>query len=360
MKRLSPRRLAGNAFERGRAQASGTGIDIGSVHAMLEERVRSASRILNTPAAQRYLDRQMTFAEDACDRELAELRGVCAGFQIPDRTLFALMHLSILSGRYETDGCSAWARSLPTSGAVLAKNRDLARVNGQGQDVFLHLDDGMPGKAVICVGTLGIPGAYSSGMNAAGFALADTAISASHYGIGWPRYFLMTRLLSACRTVDEACDFISRARHAGGGSLLLADATGAVAAVELLADAVHIERGAAVFRTNHFRCESADAIAKRISPAALRSTLGRHATLQAKIDAGLGLDGIDAIMAAMADHGGAGRTGLCCHGSADDAYTVSTAIYDTNNLGMTFSRGAPCEGNWEAGSLGELMKEGAG
>ncbi len=356
MKRLHPIRLVGTAFQRGRAQASEAGVDIGGVRITLEDRFKSAFPVLGSNTAQRYLDRQMAFSEEHCEDELAELRGVCEGFQVPERTLFSLMHLSILSGRYETDGCSAWARPLPDGGAVLAKNRDLSGLHRQGQEVFLHLGDRIQGGALLCVGTLGIPGAYSSGMNAAGFALADTAISAPRYGTGWPRYFLMTRLLSTCRTVDEACNFIASVRHAGGGSLILADATGAVAAVELFADAVHVDRAGAVFRTNHFRHEGVDQLAKRISLAALSSTLGRSAALQTMIDAGLGLHGIDAVMAAMADHGDAGRAGLCCHGSGDGSYTVSAAIYDTKSLAMTFARGAPCAANWETEHLGELMK----
>jgi len=358
MKRLHPRRLVGNAFERGRAQASESGVDIEGTRTTLEERFKAALPILSSDAAQRYLDRQMAFSEEHCRDELAELRGVCEGFQISERTLFSLMHLSILSGRYEIDGCSAWARPLPNGGAVLAKNRDLSGLHRHGQEVFLHLDNRMRSRALICVGTLGIPGAYSSGMNAAGLALADTAISAPRHGIGWPRYFLMTRLLSECRTVDEACDLVSNARHAGGGSLILADATGAVAAIELFADTVHIDRADAVSRTNHFRHESIGELAKRISPAALSSTLGRGTTLETMIDAGLGLHGTGAVMAAMADHGDAVRAGLCCHGSGDGSYTVSAAIYDTKSLTMTFARGAPCAASRETESLGELMKTG--
>jgi predicted choloylglycine hydrolase len=356
MKRLHPRRLVGDAFARGRAQASVPGVDIEGTRITLEERFKSALPILSSNAAQLYLDRQMAFSEEHCGNELEELRGVCEGFRIPERTLFSLMHLPILSGRYEIDGCSAWARPLPNGGAVLAKNRDLSGLHRHGQDVFLHVDGRIQGGALLCVGTLGIPGAYSSGMNAAGLALADTAISAPRYGIGWSRYFLMTRLLSGCRSVDEACDYVARVRHAGGGSLILADSTGAVATIELFADAVHVDRAGSAFRTNHFRHESAAKIATRISPAALSSTLGRSATLEAMIGAGLGLHGIEAVMAAMADHGDAGRAGLCCHGSGDGSHTVSTAIYDTRSLTMTFARGAPCTAGWETESLGELMK----
>ncbi|MBL6431104.1 MAG: hypothetical protein HPM95_07335 [Alphaproteobacteria bacterium] len=47
--------------------------------------------------------------------------------------------------------------------------------------------------SMLCVGSLGSPGAYSSGMNARGLMLADTQIGARTHRVGWLRYFLMTR-----------------------------------------------------------------------------------------------------------------------------------------------------------------------
>jgi hypothetical protein len=313
--------------------------------------------VLGTAEARRYLARQRAFAEEQSAPELAEMRGLCEGFGIDEGQVFALFHLSNLSGVHETDGCSAWARPSPAGGAILAKNRDLSGSHRDGQETFLHVDPQAAGGPFFCVGTLGAPGAYSSGMNAAGLALADTSIQAPRHGIGWLRYFLMTRLLISCRSVADACAKIAAARHAGGGSLILADASGDVAAVELLHDGARISRDAPAYRSNHFWCEDPDTVRSRLSPAALKSTLGRRETLRAMLCAGVGLDEPDGIMRAMADHGDEQREPLCRHGGDDGSHTVSTVVYRTVDLMILFSRGAPCGSQREMADLRTLIRE---
>lgn len=214
---------------------------------------------------------------------------------------------------------------------------------------------------MFCVGTLGAPGVYSSGINEAGLALADTAIQAPLHGVGWPRYFLMTRLLASCRTVSEACDLITGARHGGGGSLVLADAAGDVAAVELLHDRARIDRGVPAFRSNHFWCEDPAAVRARLAPAALGSTLGRRETLAAALSTVWpGADeAMDAAKRTLADHGDGRREALCRHGGEDGAHTVSGVIYRTGDRAVAFARSAPCVAPWETATLAEMVAGGA-
>jgi hypothetical protein len=352
---LRPLVLQGSPFARGAAQAGLAGVDVQAIHDTVATRYRAARDVLENPEARRYLDRQQAFAERESPAEFAETQGVCQGFGIGFGELFALLHLSALSGRYETDGCSAWARTMPDGGAILVKNRDLSGPHRNGQETFLHLDPDARGGALFCVGTLGAPGAYSSGMNDAGLALADTAIQAPAHGVGWLRYFLMTHVLRNCQTVAEARDFILSARHVGGGSLVLADAGGEVMAVELLHDGPRVESASPAFRTNHFWSEDPAAIRARLTPAALASTLGRREALEQALAAGLGLDGPDPALSAMADHGGPGREALCRHGGPDGSHTVSSVAFETRGRTVTFSRGAPCEGRRETASLDGMI-----
>lgn len=356
-KPLHPRVLTGDAYTRGFAQSRLHGVDAAAVASTVAQRHSAARAVLETASARRYLAQQRAFAEEHAAPGLAEMRGICEGFRIDEDQVFALFHLSNLSGVYETDGCSAWARPSPAGGAVLAKNRDLSGPHRDGQETFLHVDPNSAGGPFFCVGTLGAPGAYSSGMNAAGLALADTSIQAPRHGIGWLRYFLMTRLLISCRNVDEACTTIAAVRHAGGGSLILADASGDVAVAELLHDGVRISRHAPAYRSNHFWCEDPDTVRSRLSPAALRSTLGRRETLAAMLDAGNVPDEPETIMRAMADHGDERREGLCRHGGDDGSHTVSTVVYRTTDLAILFSRGAPCQSQREAADLRTLTRE---
>lgn len=349
--RLEPFRLAGSPYDRGRVQACLPGVEPDGVRAIFEARYEAARSVLEAPAARAYLARQTDFASRHCVPELDELAGLCEGFGMALDRLFALMHLSMLSGVFEVDGCTAWARRLPGGGSILCKNRDLSGPHRKGQAAFLHESVELPGARMFCLGTLGAPGAYSSGINGAGLALADTAIQAPRHGIGWLRYFLMTRLLATCATVGDALALIGDLRHAGGGSLILADAAGETAAVELHADGVRIERGDTVFRTNHFWSESAPIVERRIGPAAWRSTSGRRQALEQALTAGLGLGDFEGIAAVMADHGCEGREAICRHGGEDGSHTVSCVVYRPRERSITLSRSAPCAGVWEATTL---------
>lgn len=352
---LRPRILSGDPRTRGLAQARLSAVNVEAVRATVLERRAGAAAIVGTPGARRYLERQGEFAARECGPEFAEFLAVCEGFGIEPDDQFALFHLSILSGRFETDGCSSWARQRPDGGAILAKNRDLSGPHRNWQETFLHRDPAAPGGAVFCLGTLGVPGAYSSGMNEAGFALADTAISAPVHGVGWLRYFLMTRLLATCRSVVEACQVLKGVRHAGGGSLILADASGDVAAAELLHDGARIDRAAPALRSNHFWCEDPAAVAARLTPPALRSTLGRRLTLTAAMQRGVGLAGAADALDAMADHGRPGVEALCRHGGEDGAHTVSGIVFETRSRQVLFAPGAPCEASRQTASIPAMI-----
>jgi hypothetical protein len=346
--------LTGSPAVRGRAQAALAGTDAAAVREVVETRLVAAAAVIETPEAAAFLARQTDFARRHCEPEMAEIDGIAEGFGLAPDRLFALLNLSVLSGRYDVDGCTAWARPLAGGGAVLVKNRDLTGPHRSFQALFRHDDPASPVGPVLAVGTLGAPGVYSSGINAAGLALADTAISAARHGVGWLRYLLMTRLLFTCSSVADALETVRSVRHSGGGSLILADAGGAVAAIEFLPEGPRVDTSAPAFRTNHFLAEPLEATAARIAPAAFVSTTGRRRRLAADIDAGLGLTGLDAVAAAMASHG---EDGLCRHGEGDGSHTVSCALYTTADRGLRFARGNPCEAAWERAVVGRAGPE---
>lgn len=357
MRPLAPIRLVGDAAQRGAAHAQAAMGMAAAIRATIEQRAAAAGDVLSSPDALRFLAAQTAFARSHCGPEMAEFDAIAAGLALDPALPFALMHLSALAGRYEVDGCTAWARPVPGGGAVLSKNRDLSGGHRNFQQVFLHVDAAAPGGAVLAVGTLGAPGVYSSGMNAAGLALADTAIEAPRHQVGWLRYFLMTRVAFSCATVEEACELIARQRHAGGGSLILADASGAVATVELRAEGAVIDRQAPAFRTNHFLSEPLADVRARQSEAAFRSTTGRFAALARRLSDGLGTGAEVAVRDAMSSHAASGHAGgenegLCRHGVGDRSHTVSCTVYRTRNRTVEFAEGYPCEAEWRAFSLG--------
>jgi len=161
----------------------------------------------------------------------------------------------------------------------------------------------------------------------------------------------MTHLLRECATVAEAIALVFRVRHAGGGTLLLGDATGAVAAVELGHRSVAAEEpgdSGFVARSNHFATERMRG--RDLAPPddiAARASRARLATLEHAMRAmPLPLE-LDSIRALMSRHGDSASAGLCRHEAEHDTRTLSCAIYDCKAPALHFSFDAPCVGRWE-------------
>lgn len=336
--------LAGAPFERGLAQARLAPESIAPVRGAVRLRLTAAQASLRRPQVRRYLDAQWDFHAERAADELAEMRGVAQGCGIDERELFAYLHLGVIGDL--ADGCTAWARSDPVHGALLAKNRDFRGEHLGLQRVFRHVDPSWP-RRVLAVSSLGSPGVYSSGINADGLALADTQVGTSDHGVGLLRYFLMTRLLAKAATVEAALELIASSAHAGGGTLVLADAGGAMAAVELTHGKVSVERSRAGFvaRTNHYLDAET---APRWRPAAADPMAGtsaqRLATVQSALSEWSGVPSIDDAFALMSRHDSAAGVALCRHGQDGDASTISCAVFALTPPTLYFSAGPPCSG----------------
>ncbi len=204
-------------------------------------------------------------------------------------------------------------------------------------------------RAVLCVGSLGAPGAYSSGINRAGLAVVDTAIRSRAYRPGWLRYFAMTRLLWECATVGEALDFLRSVPHAGGGSVVLGDRHGHVAAAEFPDGVVSIEAADSVARTNHFLSSHARTAPPPADANESNST-ARLRYLRAHLEARGVPSTVDAAAELMSAHGGDGEA-LCRHGKGDDVRTVSTAIFLTAARELVYAPDYPCRSQWRRYSV---------
>lgn len=345
----APVDLDGSAFDRGRGQAERCPGTEQIVRDAVDRRLAAVRDVLARPAAADFLARQWDFTATHDPDALAEAEGIAAGYGLAVRDLFASLHAGMLPGfgaSPAADGCSAWAVRHPEFGALLGKNRDLAAPFRGAQRVFRHRDPAWHGRTILCVGSLGSPGVYSSGINSDGLALADTQIRAADQGVGFLRYFAMTRLLARCATVDEAVDELRRLRHAGGGSLVLADADGRTAAVELGHHAVAVEGGGGrVARTNHF--VSPELRGRDIEGGGRADSDGRLRRLRSWLD-GLGeAPGVADTAAVMASHDDAETPGLCRHGVRfRGSTTISGSIFACRGRRLYFSPDNPCSGAW--------------
>lgn len=347
MARGTPLVLTGDALARGRAQAA-TGT-AGPVVQAIRLRLDERGSLFARPDVRAFLSRQWDFTAANCGPEFAEMTGVAEGFGLDPRDLFDFLHLGVVAdfagtaAPAEADGCSAWALAASDEGPALGKNRDFRGEHVGLQRIFLHADPAWGGRRVLCVGSLGAPGAYSSGMNSAGLALADTAVATTDHGNGWLRYFLMTHLLARHATVAAALDELRSLTHAGGGSLVLADASGALAAVDLGHRKVHVETSDDwAARTNHFLPGSIAGAPDGADSSA--DSPGRLATLRRALAAGT--NRLAALRALMASHDGNGHTGLCRHPAGEGSRTLSGTVFACRSRVMYFCPGNPCGTAW--------------
>lgn len=361
-KRAPVLELSGDARSRGRGHAARGAGDNAAVRRAIRGRLQDAADLLVRPDARQYLRDVTAYTRAVAPQSFGEVEGIAEGYDLGFDDVFAYLHLSILADRAATapapadrDGCSAWAARGPDGASWVGKNRDFRGEHRAIQRLFLHQDPEWSGRRLLCVGSLGAPAAYSSGINSDGLALADTAIPTSDHGVGLCRYFLMTEILARCATVGEAVAYIASIEHAGGGSLVLGDVHGDRAAIELGNRAVGVERGAGeapVSRTNHFVTDALrDANLRRPGEPMIGSSTGRLATLRGAL---AGLPGVSVLgwtAAAMASHDGVAGTGLCRHGQDGDSTTLSTALFATADLSLYFCEGNPCRGEWSHSAL---------
>ncbi len=348
--RAIPIRLIGDAQARGRGHGLSGSMAASAVRAAVAGQVELArAEGLIDAEGEAYLAEQRAFHEVADPLSLQEIAGIAEGYGMAMADVFAHLHLSLLRARKrlvetQQDGCSAWAVAAGSDGPMLVKNRDLAGRNFGVQRVMAHAGPDIEGGPMLCVGSLGSPAAYSSGINAWGLALADTHIEAPQPGIGWLRYFLMTRLLASCRSVAEAVAMIRAATHAGGGSLVLADRGGAVACVDFTGPRATVTEAPLVWRTNHYPqlaqgAGEGDSISgtSRTRFTFLERTLPRQSFWRPAEAASL-----------MATHSSPFVEGslLCAHRDTGAAETLSCAIYTCRDGRLLFSDGNPCLGRW--------------
>ena len=353
---------SGSAYQRGLAQRGAAPVE--TVRAATIARVEEAraSGLIDAEAVA-YLAAQRDFHRDHDPESLAELQGIADAFGLPEADLFAHLHLGTLRdlkrGGVLIEGCSAVAIPAGPEGPLVFKNRDFSGLHLGVQCVLRHTGGDIRTGEILSLGSLGSLAAWSSGINAAGLAVADTQVAVNRHHVGWLRYFLMPRLLARAATVAEALTMIRSLPHAGGGTLVRADRSGATAAVELSAGGVAIAEGGLQWRTNHYT----DAATKGETLGAEGDRIAGNSHHRSAYLARI-LPGRDwtaaAARALMATHAKADGTAegapLCQHGGDHDgghdgghdgAETISSVVYSCHSGGMEINEGTPCLGRWQ-------------
>lgn len=355
--------LRGDGHVRGLLQAQLCPLQIAAVREAVEGRLLATKAQRSTAAVSSYLHAQREFAQRHDHAGIAETSGIADGFGLRMRDLFDYLHMNIVDDMAQrlaapttpVDGCTAWAAARGgAAGAWVVKNRDYRGEHGALQRVFLHADPAWSGRSYLCIGSLGSPGAFSSGINSEGLAVVDTQIGTRDHGVGWLRYFLMSHLLRTCTSVEQALDAIKSMQHAGGGTLVLGDALGATAAVELghRNTSIEMEPAGWVVRTNHYTdLALADMSLPHADHSLAESSAQRRQTVADALLSGHASMDIEAIQALMSGHGAEGRHGLCRHADGGASRTLASVIYSTRDASLLMSHGNPCTAQWQRYSI---------
>lgn len=350
-----PLALTGGPYARGLAQAALCPDMVEHVRHAIRHRLSETAPALARGEVRQFIQGQRAYTERQYPEILAELQGIAAGFGLGEQALFDYMHCSSAMDlaalpEHDPDGCTSFAASLPEGGAMLAKNRDYRPEHVPIQRVMRHADPDWGGRNILVLGSLGSPGNFSSGMNSDGLVVSDTASRTIDMGVGFHRYFLLTWLLVHCASVDQALAAIRRITHTGSGLLILADASGAVAAVELGHRRVGIERmtSGRVGRTNHFVTPEMAAVnLKAAGSARSRANSIRRWGVLGPLLAGLPQPpAIDDVARLLAHHDAKGDAAFCRHGGGDLSTTISGAIYCARERRMYAALGNSCEAPW--------------
>ena len=245
-------------------------------------------------------------------------------------------------------GCTTWAAGAPitvNSEPLLVKNRDYWQDHQSLQCLAFTRPES--GYSYLNLTSAGSPGVFSSGMNAAGLAVADTHVVSLDIGPGVPRYYLMMVLLEAHDSVASALDYLRTVQFMGNGTLILQDSRGQAAVVECGHNASPVKPAKAGFAvsTNHYTTTH---LADQWLPKSRREHLvgnseARYQRVQQALQEAAGAVDADWAMALMRSHNGPLDT-LCRHLDLEpNQATISCAIYLPQRKELHLANGRPCQ-----------------
>jgi isopenicillin-N N-acyltransferase-like protein len=248
------------------------------------------------------------------------------------------------------DGCTVWAvagEAALHGEPLLVKNRDY-RLDHQRLQLVARMEP-EHGYAYLCVTSAGVPGVFSSGINAAGLAVADTRVHTPDLGPGLPSYALMMAILEHQATVEAALDYLKEIPLMGGHTLALADAGGNLGVLEVghRGQGLIRDRDGILATTNHFVSSHLSDQWVEDEPLRRRGdTLHRRRVAEARLKEAHGR-----ITPAWAK-GLSADPEVARHAEPDWPFgTVSSAIYLPHKRRLLFRQGPPWMGRYQAYQL---------
>ncbi len=302
--------------------------------------------------------------EEIARPTLDMLRGIAEGLTLEWEPFFRYTIASYLEDHIrrpaDAEGCTVWAAaaSITRDGLpILAKNRDY-RTTHQVLQGLARVQP-VKGYRYLYVTSAGSPGVFSSGMNEAGLAVADTHVAPLAIGPGIARYSVMMEILEHHNNVASALDYLRQVPHLGDGTLVLLDLAGEMAVFETghATCGVLLPEQHFVVSTNHFNSpQLRDGWVDRYPPELRGNSQSRYAKVGSALKAAKGQ--VDASWAQqfMADHAdSASGTGhsqqyaICRHAeNGSQSATISTALFLPRERTLLFANGHPCQAEFQA------------
>ncbi|HRJ42562.1 MAG: hypothetical protein KJZ86_01815 [Caldilineaceae bacterium] len=285
----------------------------------------------------------LPFIQNLSPAYVEEIRGLADGAGISFEEA-VLCQARAEAGKVPDGGCTAFV----VTGAATAYGQPLA---GQNQDlepeyadvaILLHVkpDDGRPRALIFTfAGQLGY-----AGMNQHGVAHFANALYDFPWQPGLPHY-PMKRVLLEQRTVGDCLNLLARHRTCSAANVVLCDATGGMASVEVRPE------GIAPFRDDHpdwlvhanhyltadFVCHETNSLADSCP------RLDRMRILLRERWGSITVDGMKEI---LADHQG-NPAAICRHGGVG-MHSISGYIAEPKAGVLHVRRGHGCLGSWTA------------
>lgn len=307
---------------------------------------KAASRSgLNRDELLRPMGKFIQVIEEYAPSLAEEVRGVAEGAGIPELEAFSIqVRMELLYAGPPPPSCTTFALAgarTSTGQTIVGQNVDLdAEVESFGVILKMAPDDG---PAVMMYTS---PGLVSYvGLNDAGVAVHGNLLLAPGWRSAFPRY-LITRLMLEQRSVADALEAGLRPPRASSRNLILGDALGAIANVEMTVDDARIlysETGE-LAHTNHYVAEDFCDISRSSAP--LGSSVHRYERITALIGAADHPLSVEDLQGFFRDHDGYPGS-ICAHvRPGATVKTVASLISEPAAGRLHAAYGNPCESEY--------------
>jgi isopenicillin-N N-acyltransferase-like protein len=199
----------------------------------------------------------MGFEPQLRPEHLAEIRALATAAKVDEPEMMLANSFLDLSPMQACSTVSLPADAAPDHVARFARNLDFPSFGVADKASIVLVYHPKDRFGFVTIGWPGLIGALS-GMNEHGLTLANMEVTrpAGSAPRAMPYALLYRTVLEECKTVDEAIALLKRTPRQTANNLMLMDAAGNRAVVELTADAVVVRPGsadAALISTNHQR-----------------------------------------------------------------------------------------------------------